>query len=312
MQRADGQDLAEALEDINARLLAAVTPLQREIFQTSTLDESLLAERGEGAPRAADRLSRGAFARSLPAAAWSGRGDVGLGHLDLPPLPASLQVRARAADPHRADRAPALRDRRAPGARALPRRRRHHARGTARAARRRAGAVRVSAARGATASCWTRRAPRSAPTTRACTGRTPSRSGSSAASPSTSGRTSSAGASTASIGSRRGGEAEYELIDYKTSRPKSAEQLARRRAALALRARRARGLAAGLLAAGLLLRARRPPRARAPRRARRDSGRATSCSRSARASSRQDFEPTPSHAACSICDYRIVCPAAEA
>jgi DNA helicase-2/ATP-dependent DNA helicase PcrA len=25
----------------------------------------------------------------------------------------------------------------------------------------------------------------------------------------------------------------------------------------------------------------------------------------------QDFEPTPSHAACSICDYRIVCPAAE-
>jgi DNA helicase-2/ATP-dependent DNA helicase PcrA len=25
----------------------------------------------------------------------------------------------------------------------------------------------------------------------------------------------------------------------------------------------------------------------------------------------QRFEPTPSHAACSICDYRIVCPAAE-
>ena len=25
----------------------------------------------------------------------------------------------------------------------------------------------------------------------------------------------------------------------------------------------------------------------------------------------QEFEPTPSHAACSICDYRIVCPAAE-
>ena len=25
----------------------------------------------------------------------------------------------------------------------------------------------------------------------------------------------------------------------------------------------------------------------------------------------QAFEPTPSHAACSICDYRIVCPAAE-
>jgi PD-(D/E)XK nuclease superfamily protein len=25
----------------------------------------------------------------------------------------------------------------------------------------------------------------------------------------------------------------------------------------------------------------------------------------------QQFEPTPSHAACSLCDYRIVCPAAE-
>jgi len=25
----------------------------------------------------------------------------------------------------------------------------------------------------------------------------------------------------------------------------------------------------------------------------------------------QEFEPTPSHAACSICDYRIVCPVAE-
>jgi len=25
----------------------------------------------------------------------------------------------------------------------------------------------------------------------------------------------------------------------------------------------------------------------------------------------QGFEPTPSHATCSWCDYRIVCPAAE-
>ncbi len=50
MQRPEGQDLAEALADINGRLLAAATPLQREILQTSTLDESLLAaERGDGA-----------------------------------------------------------------------------------------------------------------------------------------------------------------------------------------------------------------------------------------------------------------------
>jgi DNA helicase-2/ATP-dependent DNA helicase PcrA len=41
--RPAGQSLSEALADINQRLLAACTPLQREIFQTSTLDEALLA-----------------------------------------------------------------------------------------------------------------------------------------------------------------------------------------------------------------------------------------------------------------------------
>jgi len=48
LQRPEGQDLGEALADINARLLAATTPVQREIFQTSTLDDALLA----GAPSA--------------------------------------------------------------------------------------------------------------------------------------------------------------------------------------------------------------------------------------------------------------------
>ncbi len=42
LQRPDGQSLPEALADVNARLLAATTPLQREIFQTSTLDDTLL------------------------------------------------------------------------------------------------------------------------------------------------------------------------------------------------------------------------------------------------------------------------------
>jgi CRISPR/Cas system-associated exonuclease Cas4 (RecB family) len=43
LQRPQGQSLAEALSDINVRLLAATTPLQREILQTSTLDDTLLA-----------------------------------------------------------------------------------------------------------------------------------------------------------------------------------------------------------------------------------------------------------------------------
>jgi len=41
LQRPAGQPLTDALADVNARLLAATTPVQREIFQTSTLDEML-------------------------------------------------------------------------------------------------------------------------------------------------------------------------------------------------------------------------------------------------------------------------------
>jgi DNA helicase-2/ATP-dependent DNA helicase PcrA len=69
-ERPAGQSVREALADINQRLLAACTPLQREIFQTSTLDETLLAaERGEQedddrTPRpAVANPVQGAFAR---------------------------------------------------------------------------------------------------------------------------------------------------------------------------------------------------------------------------------------------------------
>ncbi len=71
-QRPPGQGVAEALDDINQRLLAACTPLQREIFQTSTLDETLLAaeqdatDRGATDRGASDRggTDRGASERS--------------------------------------------------------------------------------------------------------------------------------------------------------------------------------------------------------------------------------------------------------
>ncbi len=46
LERPAGQSVAEALADVNARLLPAVTPLQREILESSTLDEELLAGRG--------------------------------------------------------------------------------------------------------------------------------------------------------------------------------------------------------------------------------------------------------------------------
>lgn len=47
LQRPDDQSLADALADANVRLLAAATPLQREILLTSTLDDMLLAADGD-------------------------------------------------------------------------------------------------------------------------------------------------------------------------------------------------------------------------------------------------------------------------
>jgi RecB family exonuclease len=46
LERPHGQAVEEALEDLNTRLRAAVTPLQREILESSPLDELLLAEGG--------------------------------------------------------------------------------------------------------------------------------------------------------------------------------------------------------------------------------------------------------------------------
>ena len=45
--RPPGQSLVEALDDVNQRLLAACTPLQREIFQSSALDQALLRAEGD-------------------------------------------------------------------------------------------------------------------------------------------------------------------------------------------------------------------------------------------------------------------------
>ncbi len=57
LERPEGQPIDEALADINSRLAQAATPLQREIFETSPLDEQLLGadrdERGRAATRAA-------------------------------------------------------------------------------------------------------------------------------------------------------------------------------------------------------------------------------------------------------------------
>ncbi len=105
---------------------------------------------------------------------------------------------------------------------------------------------------------------------------------------------------------------EYELIDYKTGRPKSRRPARRGRAAVAVRGRGARGVAARCLAAGVLLRARRPEGRRAVgATAIARSGSGTWRPRSPRGSCRRGSSRRPRFAACSICDYRLVCPAAE-
>jgi CRISPR/Cas system-associated exonuclease Cas4 (RecB family) len=61
LQRPAGQDVADALADVNARLLAATTPTQREILQTSTLDQTLAGEGDSAAIGARDEHSLSPF-----------------------------------------------------------------------------------------------------------------------------------------------------------------------------------------------------------------------------------------------------------
>ena len=130
--------------------------------QTSTLDETLLARRAASAPARRSLAREEHSLGAVPAAQGRRPGAVGVGHRDLPQLPAALQVRARPAHPHRADAPPALRDRRAPGARALPLRRRRR-RSTQMLELLDAGWRRsaASATASASASCTRRRATRS-------------------------------------------------------------------------------------------------------------------------------------------------------
>ena len=129
--RADGQAVADALPEVNARLLQAVTAEQREIFETERARRVPARRRARrAAARAAAVAARdGAVAGAVPArGAATGCCCQRLRHRDLPDVPAEVQVRARLPDPAGADAQPALRDPRPPGARALPRRRAARAR----------------------------------------------------------------------------------------------------------------------------------------------------------------------------------------
>jgi DNA helicase-2/ATP-dependent DNA helicase PcrA len=104
---------------------------------------------------------------------------------------------------------------------------------------------------------------------------------------------------------------EYELIDYKTGRPKSSEQLADdvQLSLYAVAAREAWSLESSTQAYYYVLDDRKVA---VPL----DQGDRSEWIREvalevAGGILSQGFEPTPSYAACSVCDYRLMCPAAE-
>ncbi len=106
-----------------------------------------------------------------------------------------------------------------------------------------------------------------------------------------------------------GGGERYELIDYKTSRPKTAEQLRDdvQLSLYALAARESWQLEAASRAYYYVL---DDLVVRLPQDADEERVR-TTVLEVGEGIMGQRFEPTPSRAACSICDFRIVCPAAE-
>ncbi|HEX3804897.1 MAG TPA: ATP-dependent DNA helicase [Solirubrobacteraceae bacterium] len=103
---------------------------------------------------------------------------------------------------------------------------------------------------------------------------------------------------------------EYELIDYKTGRPKSAEQLTNdvQLSLYAIAAREAWDLEAMRGAYYYLLDDEKVAISGDPERAEWIRNVAIEVAEGIKA---QEFEPTPSPRACKLCDYRLVCPAAE-
>ena len=300
----------EALPEVNLRLLQASTSEQREIFETSALDEYLLdAERDE-------RLrARAVAARNEPSLEpfLPKRGDGLLlsrdRHRDLPDVPAEVQVRARLPDPERADHQPALRHPRPPGARALPRRRRGRRRDCPRCS----GCWRPAGA--AAGSATPRRSASSAPRRRQSLVRYHDRFREEEGEPVWFERAFQFRMGPHLLRGRvdrvdRLPDGGYELIDYKTGRPKTAAQLREdvQLSLYAVGARESWELDAAQQAYYYVLDDEKVPVERCEE----DRDWITETVFTvAEGIQSQGFEPTPCWSACSMCDYRIACPAAE-
>jgi DNA helicase-2/ATP-dependent DNA helicase PcrA len=310
LQRPEDQALSEALADVNARLLAATTPLQREIFQTSTLDEALLDADSDGRTRAQalsprEEHSLGPF---LP------RKGIGLA------LSAS-DIQTYRSCPLRYKFARVLR---------IP---------TEQTVHQRFGIVvhqvleRYHSENAGTLAqmlellevVWRRSALGESPSelellakARAALARYHSRLSDQDSEPVWFERAFAFRLGPHHLRGRvdrvdrlaAGSDAEYELIDYKTSRPKTAEQLADdvQLSLYALAAREAWQLDSSRQAYYYVLDDLKVPVPRTERDAEAVTEIVLEVGDGILA---QQFEPTPSRSACSICDYRIVCPAAE-
>ncbi len=349
LQRPDGQSLADALADVNARLLAAVTPLQREIFQTSTLDDSLIGSRGRDGE--ADVGGAGAEAgERARASAIAPREQHSLG----PFLPRrGIGLALSASDIHTYRSCPLrykyARVLRIPTEQTVHQRfgivvhqvlERYHADGCNTLAQmlalldagwRRAGfgdsthwgtserdrelfdkaraaltRYHARLLRQESQPVWFERQFDFRLGPHHLRGRVDrvDRVGGGEG-------TGGEGAEGAEGPGGVAGEGEYELIDYKTSRPKSAEQLRDdiQLSLYALAAREDWGLESSRQAYYYVLDDLIVPVERGERDAEAVKGMVLEVGEGILG---QEFEPTPSRAACSMCDYRIVCPAAEA
>ncbi len=354
LQRPDGQSLEEALADVNARLLAAATPLQREIFQTSTLDDTLTgagalgaAGAGGGEGNAPAHAEAGERARARAVAPREQ-------HSLDPFLPRKGNGLALSASDIHTYRSCPLRYKfarvlRIPTVQTVHQRfgivvhqvlERYHSDGgdtleqmlaLLDAGWRRAGfgdgerdrelfdKARTALTRyharlgsqGASRPVWFERQFDFRLGPHHLRGRVDrvdrvdrvGAGGSGSPVDAHAGRGQDADGETA-------GGAEYELIDYKTSRPKTAEQLRDdiQLSLYALAAREDWGLESSQQAYYYVLDDLKVPVARDQRDAQWVTGVVLEVGEGILG---QEFEPTPSRAACSICDYRIVCPAAE-
>jgi RecB family exonuclease len=322
LQRPDGQSLDDALADVNARLLAAATPLQREIFLTSTLDDTLAGSRREGAQGDVEAAGAEVGERAR-ARAIAPREQHSLG----PFLPRrGIGLALSASDIHTYRSCP-LRYKYARVLR-IP---------TAQTVHQRFGIVvhqvleRYHADSGGTLAQmlalldagWRRagfgedeRDRELYDKARTALTRYHARLDGHESQPVWFERQFDFRLGPHHLRGRvdrvdRTGEGDYELIDYKTSRPKTAEQLRDdiQLSLYALAAREDWGLESSQQAYYYVLDDLIVPVARGERDAEAVESIVLEVGEGILG---QEFEPTPSPAACSMCDYRIVCPAAEA